>query len=380
MSTASGSAGGPTNPRSKDVDHRYRLLVDAVQDYAIFMVDPSGYITSWNAGAERLKGYGEEEIVGQHVRVFYTDEDLAKGRPGQLLAAARACGRVETEGWRLRKDGSRFWANVVVTAIHDDGGAPLGFVKITRDLTERRRLEELERSAAVALQVEQVRENEQKRIARELHDDLGQQITALKLSLALHEAELAENAPAAICARLQHIHTLGPQIDAMAMSVRRIAAALRPAILDDLGLEAALGWLADGFEQRHGLSVHCDFALNDVEPDELTAISIFRITQEALTNVARHAKARTVDLSLSADERECRLQIRDDGVGMSEQRAPRADAFGLVGMRERIVQLGGVLSVQSTPGRGVTVSARVPRAGIDARMPRNPDQTSRNAR
>lgn|GEM_PF-6855489 len=169
-------------------------------------------------------GYSSDEIIRRHFSVFYTEEDRASGKPGHLLAAAALQGRVEDEGWRVRKDGSRFWANVVITAIHNENGGLIGFAKITRDLSERRRLEELERAIATSSFVQQARENEQKRIARELHDDLGQQLTALKMTLALHETELTRHVR-------QEAHKLRPSIDeiaglidGMATSVRRIAA------------------------------------------------------------------------------------------------------------------------------------------------------------
>ena len=123
-------------------EERFRLLVESVQEYAIFVLDPAGRVASWNAGAEAIKGYAAEEILGQHVAVFYTPEDVALGKPQAQLEAAAREGRVEDEGWRLRKDGNRFWADTVITAMRDPTGALIGFGKVTRDLTRRRRVEE----------------------------------------------------------------------------------------------------------------------------------------------------------------------------------------------------------------------------------------------
>ncbi|HTJ64289.1 MAG TPA: PAS domain S-box protein [Alphaproteobacteria bacterium] len=119
-------------------ERKFRLLVQGVTDYAIYMLSPEGVITNWNAGAERIKGYGADEIVGQHFSKFYMPEDAEEGIPGKALAQAEREGRFEAEGWRIRKDGSRFWAGVVIDAVHDDGGELIGFAKVTRDLTERR--------------------------------------------------------------------------------------------------------------------------------------------------------------------------------------------------------------------------------------------------
>lgn len=123
-------------------EERFRLLVQGVADYAIFMLDPNGFVTNWNAGAARIKGYAAEEIIGRHFSQFYAEEDRQDGLPQRALETARRTGKYEAEGWRVRKDGTRFWANVVIDAIHDGAGRLIGFAKITRDLTERRAAEE----------------------------------------------------------------------------------------------------------------------------------------------------------------------------------------------------------------------------------------------
>jgi PAS domain S-box-containing protein len=128
-------------------EERFRLLVDRVRDYAIFMLDPDGIVQSWNAGAQAIKGYRADEIIGRHFSAFYTPQDLEAGKPATELMVARRDGRVEDEGWRVRKDGSLFWANVVITAVHDTEGKLIGFAKVTRDMSDRRRLQELEQSS-----------------------------------------------------------------------------------------------------------------------------------------------------------------------------------------------------------------------------------------
>jgi PAS domain S-box-containing protein len=130
----------------------FRLLVASVTDYAIFMLDPEGRVASWNAGAERIKGYRAEEILGQHFSRFYSDEDRQRGKPAYELQVASAEGRFEDEGWRVRKDGSRFWASVVITAVRDEAGRLVGFAKVTRDLSERRQAEEALRQSQVLFQ------------------------------------------------------------------------------------------------------------------------------------------------------------------------------------------------------------------------------------
>ena len=128
-------------------EQRFRLLIDAVQDYAIFMLDPEGVVVSWNSGAQRMKGYSRGEIIGKHFSHFFTEEDIARGKPWEELATARRTGRAEDEGWRVKKNGERFWARVVLTAVHDDEGHLRGFAKVTQDLTERRHAQDLEKAA-----------------------------------------------------------------------------------------------------------------------------------------------------------------------------------------------------------------------------------------
>jgi PAS domain S-box-containing protein len=137
-------------------EERLRLLIESVEDYAIFMLDLDGRVTSWNTGAQRIKGYSAAEILGQHFSTFYTPEDIASGKPARELATARSNGRVEEQGWRVRRDGSRFWANVIITAVHDSAGTLRGFAKVTRDMTELRRAEE--ELAARAAQQETIAE------------------------------------------------------------------------------------------------------------------------------------------------------------------------------------------------------------------------------
>src|SRR6266446_677157 len=131
----------------------FRLLVEDVRDYAIFMLDGAGRVSTWNAGAQRIKGYRAEEIVGQHFSRFYPPEAVAAGRPARLLALAAREGRAEDEGWRIRKDGSRFWANVIITAMRDSDGAVIGFAKVTRDLTERKEVEDALRRSEQTFQL-----------------------------------------------------------------------------------------------------------------------------------------------------------------------------------------------------------------------------------
>jgi len=141
-------------------EERFRLLVESVSDYAIFVLDPTGHVATWNIGAERIKGYKAAEIIGKHFSIFYPPEDLAAGKTERELEIAARVGRFEEEGWRVRQDGSHFWANVTITALRNAEGTLLGFAKVTRDLTDRREAEATQR----ALVVERAKLEEKSRI------------------------------------------------------------------------------------------------------------------------------------------------------------------------------------------------------------------------
>ena len=334
-----------------------RLLVQSVQDYAIFMLDPEGRVASWNAGAERIKGYRADEIIGRHFSVFYTPADIALGKPAENLAAALSRGHFCGEGWRMRRDGTLFWADVSMTAIRDAAGMLHGFAKITRDMTERMRLAELEHARDLAAHVQQTREEEQKRIAQELHDDLGQQLTVLKMDLALLEEEWRDRMPAGGLCKIGAMHA---QIDAGIASVRRIVADLRPLALDELGLFAALEVLVKELRQRHRIDVSLRTVGAEAAFSDRASIAIFRIVQEALTNVVRHAAATAVDIELTRSGGMLRIRIEDDGRGMAVDSLCLDKSFGLIGMRERARQLSGAVSIDSAPGKGFRVTVNLP--------------------
>ena len=170
-------------------EEKFRLLVEAVQDYAIFMLDTEGRVSSWNIGAERIKGYKASEILGKHFSVFYPEEDIRAKKPERELKLALEKGSVEDEGWRIRRDGSRLWASVVITALRDNFGTHVGFTKVTRDFTERRRVQEALVDSRQKLQNSEIslrelsahllqsQDEERRRIGRDLHDSLGQYLS-----------------------------------------------------------------------------------------------------------------------------------------------------------------------------------------------------------
>ncbi len=362
-------------------DERFRLLVSSVKDYAIFMLDPTGQVISWNEGAERIKGYKKEEIIGRNISIFYTAEELQRGAPQNNLSQAREYGRFEIEGERVRKDGSGFWANVVLNAIYDTKGELMGFAKVTRDITERKKLElqlqqfneELEEQVKkktaeltdsyqdirqLASHLQDVREEERAGIAREIHDELGQQLTGLKMDLSwIAKRKTVQDD---IEARQKAVIILN-LLDTAIKTVRKIATDLRPSILDDLGLIAAIDWQSKEFGRRSGISTEFISTMPEVRYSSGIAIGLFRICQESLTNVARHAEASKICISLQEhDKYNILLKIEDNGKGFEVRQIGDKKTLGLLGMRERTLMMGGEFRIESDPGNGTTLFVTVP--------------------
>jgi PAS domain S-box-containing protein len=344
---------------AETAERRFRLLVDGVGDYALYLLDAEGRVVSWNAGAERLKGHLADEIVGRHFSLFYTPEDVERGAPAEALARAAAAGRHEEERWRVQRNGARFWASVTITALRDDEGRLVGFASLTHDLTERRR--EAQVRARLLEQVISAQEDEQRRIARELHDATGQSLTSLLVRLrVLEDAATLEDAQAgARDLRAETARTLD--------EVRQLARGLRPVALDELGLAAALEQQAA--EYARARSIRVEVQVRGVDAGRLPAAvetALYRIVQEALTNAAKHAAAQTVSIVVRRHGPAVQAIVADDGCGFEVKTALGASGsragLGLHGMRERAASLNGTVTIESTPGEGTTIYAWIPLA------------------
>ena len=588
------------------------LVINSIQDYAIFMIDPSGFIVSWNKGAEAIKGYAAADVIGKPISIFYSTEDNEKQEPAHNLGMAGVHGHHYSEGWRIRKDGSRFWAEIVFTAVYDEQGQLNGFLKITRDrtefkkaqeqifyqarlmedtsdavfstdkdyaiqswnkaaeklygysarevigstikdvarpilnenaqisirnqlltegywkgeglhqakhgaqltllisassthdrqgkvdgyvlvcrdisdrkkeeqrlqqfnleleeqvrrkttelfvvfervsdgfmafdnsgeityvnkmaaelnqrqpeeligknfwqlfptardnefswnfhhaiqtqqnihfemfspslqlwiecymypstdglslffrdITEKRKAEEaISRSSEelrqLASHLQNIREEERATMAREIHDELGQQLTGLKMDLAWMARKWDK--PTDDPLSLKITGALG-LLDNTIKTVRRIATELRPSILDDLGLIAAIEWQGQEFQQRSGITVAFQSSISEFHFDPDTAIGLFRICQESLTNVARHSEARNVWIGLACTGDDLILSIKDDGKGLGVKDAGEKKTLGLLGMKERAIMMGGRLALNSYPGKGLTLEVVIP--------------------
>jgi PAS domain S-box-containing protein len=373
-------AGSPVTmdrPRAQDAvvsTELFRLLIESIRDYAIFVLDPEGHVVTWNPGAQAMKGYTKQEIVGQHFSKFYPAEAVQNGWPQRELALAEKEGRFADEGWRVRKDGTTFWASVIISALRTDDGKLSGFAKVTQDLTERRqgeeriqtlnrelrqRLGQLEESRRIvelrtlelqklSAQLLHIQDEERRRLARELHDDLGQQLAALHMILP----------------RISANEEARKMVETATATVRNLSYLLHPPLLDETGLRAALHWYIDGFTKRSGIQV--SFTVTPQSFPRLAGeieTTIFRVIQESLTNVYRHAQSDSARVEIEKQAETALVRVRDYGKGLPPDFATRGFSqrlgVGVSGMRERVRQFGGELTMTSAEP-GTLVEAKIP--------------------
>ncbi|WP_328540529.1 PAS domain-containing sensor histidine kinase [Streptomyces sp. NBC_00344] len=331
----------------------FTLLVQGVLDYGIFMLDPQGYIISWNAGAERIKGYSASEIVGQHFSVFYPPEDTSSGKPQWELETAVVDGRLEDEGWRIRKDGSRFWANVVITALWNESGVLQGFGKVTRDMSEQRAAQHaLSERRRLFDHLVHAQETERRRIAWDVHDDSIQAMVAVGMRLEL----LADRVPESYSAELGR---LDASVREAISRLRSLTFRLHPPGIDRHGLAEGLSNHLEDVMGSWTMAYSFEHQL-EREPTSETAVTIFRIVQETLLNVHKHARASTVALRVESVDSGILTRVVDDGTGKPMSQDSARDHFGVIEMRERAETAGGWWSMRSEPGTGTTVEFWVP--------------------
>ncbi len=323
-------------------EKQFRLLVDRVTDYAIYLISPEGLVSSWNRGAQRIKGYTADEVIGKHFSIFYRPEDRAAQVPQRALATARHEGRFETEGWRVRKDGSRFWASVVIDVVRDDTGHVIGFAKVTRDITERRnaQLRLDERAAelqALSHSLLTSVDDERARLAAELHDELGSQLIAANFDVMNLQNQMAGSAPA-LLTQLEQIREL--LVSANVLN-RRIMEKLSPSILEMIGLGRAIQTLCESHQKKTGHP--CTLTLSGtMPPDMQISLTVYRILQQALLHVCPSG---AVDVQLHADSKSLTMTVVDNdahlvnGVG-------DIGAVGIAEMKERSARIGGTFDIR----------------------------------
>jgi PAS domain S-box-containing protein len=368
----------------RDSEERFRLLVSGVSDYAIFLLDPDGTVATWNLGVERLKGYRADEILGLHFAVFYTQQDQREGLPERGLREATARGRWENEGWRVRKDGSRFWADVVITALTGADGQLRGFAKVTRDLTQRKQGEDalraiLERERSAADQLRSVDAMRRELVTMVAHDLRGP-VTVIHhlLELLLDQwSELGDPD------RLRKVQQARDRTDALG--------ALTDAVFDIALIDAGRLEVA---AERIDVGVIAERAVRDVLPsDDQDRIRVtvgpggdavgderrtWQVLTNLLTNAIKYSPGEApIEVSVSRSGNQVVISVRDAGPGIAPDdqerifdrftRLPQEDTtpgsgLGLFIARSLVEAQGGTIGVSSSDGEGATFRVALPGA------------------
>ncbi len=368
------------NAALRENEERYRLLVDGARDYAIFLLNPSNEIVYWSAGAERVFGWSAEEAVGQSGELVFTPEDRAREQEEKEIETALGEGCASDRRWHIRKDGTRIWVDGVMRRLDDEeNGALRGFAKIARDATEQRRAEdelhraheeleqrvrertaelraknrllqsEIGRRQMLEREILRITERERARIGQDLHDSLCQELTATAFLLKSRaKAISAQSKPAA-----DSLTEAAETVNANAGLARDLARGLHPFELGAAGLPSALRELCG--RTNESISCRCDCP-RSLRLDQNVAVNLYRIAQEAILNAVKHAKASEIVVVLERTNGDIVLTVSDDGKGTQR----RARGLGTHIMEYRARAAGGTLQVESTRGRGTSVTCRVP--------------------
>ena len=347
-------------------------------DQALIATDIQGQIMYWNRFAERLYGWSAAEVMGRSI-LDVTPATISQVQAAEIMTALLRGERWAGEFWVQRRDGHSFPAEVTDSPILDAQGQLIGVVGISHDISERMSLaQELELRVAertaqwqstseelrlLAAHLQRVREEERARIARELHDELGQVLSVVRMDLGTLARNLERDPRSITYPRssvLQSVQAMQGMLEDTLKSIRGLITQLRPEFIDEVGLPAALAWQLEQFQAHSGIICQLTADVADPALDRGLALQLFRIVQESLTNVARHAQATRVDVSLSRAGNRLALDVRDNGRGVSPTELQKSNHFGVMGMRERVLAFGGEFTISGAPGQGTSVSVRAP--------------------
>lgn len=377
-------------------EEQFRLLVTSVRDYAIFMLDPEGHIVSWNTGAQLIKGYAAAEILGQHFSIFYPPADLAAGKPTRELEIAVREGVYQEEGWRVRKDGSLFWASVVITALFDADGTLQGFGKVTRDLTERKRADDAQQQLrAQELQLtrmelarEQAEANVRLRDAflSETAHELRTPVTAVLgfAELLQRRLDRAEFTPERVAKPVQAVILQAQRLNRLTtllLDLPRLEQGKRVLARVPMELDHAVAQVAHELQllsERHTIALDLPTLPVIIEGDTLR---VEQVIYNLVQNAIKYSPAgSSITVALCADGPDAVLTVRDAGMGIPAADLPHVfdrfyratnsvsasiSGFGIgLSLVKEVVELhGGTVTVQSSVGQGTTVRVALPRSG-----------------
>lgn len=345
---------------------RLQLQFDTMP-IGLIVVNKDANIVEWNPSAEKIYGWLKDEALGKKMIGFIIDRSEKKffeSFTRQILNSDKTESSIQNN---IAKNGRRILIEGYFTALRDDNGDYLGYMAMMRDITEIKKAEEelmksREDFRALAGYLQKSREEERLMIAREIHDEVGQVLTSLKMNLSLLNREVEadqENINAKSVAG--ELKSMSGIIDRSVVKIRKLITQLRPEILDKLGLVPAIEWQINEFEENSGLK--CSFSTNyeDEEIDKEISLVIFRVFQEALTNILRHAKAAKVDVELLNAQKKIMLTVADNGIGIKPKSTEEPKSFGLLGMQERAFLVGGKVDIESEEGRGTKIILEIPK-------------------
>lgn len=369
---------------SRDIEERFRVLVEGARDYAMFLLNPENVITFWSAGAERIFGWTPAEAIGLSGSMIFTPEDRKKGAVEKEINDALNEGRALDRRFHLRKDGSRLWTDGVLMRLDDEHGKLRGFAKVARDATDQRRIEdelahardemeqrvvertrellatnnELERTMAQRQQLErellEISDREKRRIGEDLHDMVCQELTATALFLKSTAKKVAADSTAAAKTLEESAQTVNRNV----ILARELARGLQAVELTASGLKNALRDLAASACDNSGIKCHFKAARGVHVPDDTVALHLYRIAQEAVTNAVKHSGAKNVLLTLDRNRTQTCISVQDDGKGFVVKR--RGKGLGLHMMRYRANALGGELKIERRRTGGMDVTCVIP--------------------
>jgi PAS domain S-box-containing protein len=347
-------------------EDRTRLIIDTIPTMA-WSLRPDAVLDFVNQRWLDYTGLSFDEAIEEPTRTVHP-EDLPRAMEKWLRVKATS-EAYEDEMRLQRADGEYRWFLVRIAPLRDEQGNLLKRYGVAIDIEERKQAEEKlkatsEQLRALSASVQSAREEEATRIAREIHDDLGAALTSLKLDLeSVRREEFPATSDAELFQLREKIKNMMQLVDQTLDTVRRISSELRPSVLDDLGLVVAIGWQAQQFQNRTGIVVDCDCPRDDVDLNQAQSTAVFRIFQEALTNILRHAHATRVIIQMNEEDGQFILTINDNGRGVTADEKARSQSLGLLGMRERAHLIGGNINITGFDGKGTVVTVRIPISG-----------------
>ena len=352
----------------REAETRYQHLFNRLP-VGLFCAAPDGRITDANPAMVEMLGYpNRETLLPANARRLFANASQRR----RWVAAAQRSGNIEQFELELRRyDGKLIWTEINARAVNDDRGRTQHWHGSAEDITARKRAEEVLRDSreqlrALAAYLQSVREKERTRVARKVQGEVGQALAGLKTELAWLEGKLTQGlGPASLSLVLERLKALPEAVAAMLATVERITTELRPTVLDDLGLEAAIAWQIREFEQRTGIKCIFDSKVGKAKLDPDRAAAVFRIFQETLTNIVRHAKATEASIHLRREGDKLVLEVQNNGRGVAGRENSGTRSLDVLGIRERATSLHGEVNIVSGQGSGTLVGVRVPlhRAG-----------------